>query len=279
MQGNALCAESLEVQGWRFRTSEPVLLPRLRRLALEDCRFEASWWGLTPSPIGLIDMFGLQPAALQTLHVQCCLSTGGNWSEAGTQLAAGLFAFSRLTSLSFAGSCFINDAIAAEAGGLAAIAHLDLSTPHACRLPPCGRGRGHLPPAAATALLAGSSRGGLRSSLRSLTLRGQAELDDAAVAALSALTALTRLDLGLPGTGWDSQLGDGGVQALGRGLTNLRVLRIGECRLAQRGCAALGRLTSLTGALTSVAVKPNNDETAALTAVLTLPLTLSMTPS
>jgi hypothetical protein len=94
-------------------------------------------------------------------------------------------------------------------------------------------------------------RGGLRSSLRSLTLRGQADIGDGGAAALAALTALTRLDIALPQTGWDVGLGDAGAQALGRGLTGLQVLRLGECWLAQRGCAAIGRLTRLTGALLS----------------------------
>ena len=253
-------AESLEVQRWCFHVSRPVALPQLQRLVLEDCHLDADWWGpgpaplcLMPSSLGLIGLFGLQPAAMRTLHVQCCRTVGSNSFDAGGQLVAGLAACSRLTNLSFAGSDFVNDAVAAETRSLAALAHLDLSTRHACRLSrrlpstPGERSWCRLSPAGATALVAGP-RTGLRSGLQSLTLRGQANLDDGAATALSQLTALTRLDMALPGTGWDVQLGDAGAQALGRGLTNLRVLRLGECRLAQRGCAALGRLTRLTGA-------------------------------
>ena len=243
-------AESLEIRGWCFR-AEAVKLPRLRQLVLTDCRFElASWDALhrleTPT-VGLVALLGLQPAALTTLHVHCCIAAG-----AGPQLAVGLRGFSRLTSLSFAGSSFVCDEVAAEAGGLAALADLDLSSPHACRHPQHGRPFastwGQLSPAAAAALVAGPL-GGLRSSLRSLTLRGQAAIGDSGATALSTLTALTRLDIGMPHAGWDVGLGDPGAQALARGLTSLRVLRLEECRLAQRGCAALGRLTCLTGAL------------------------------
>ena len=246
--GNQCRAESLEVHRWCFCAGQSVALPRLQRLVLVDCRFETGPRDVTdsnyaPGSAGLVAVFGLQPAALRTLHVQCCIAAGAGFSQPGAQLSAGLAAFSRLTSLSFAGSDFVSDAVATEAGALPALAHLDLSTPHACsrRLPLWPR----LSPAAPAAL---ASRGGLRSSLRSLTLRGQADIGDSGAAAISALTALTRLDVALPQTGWDVGLGDAGAQALGRGLTGLQVLRLGECWFAQRGCAVIGRLTRLTGA-------------------------------
>ena len=257
------CAEILEITGWCFRAGWTVELPQLQQLALTDCRFEPASWepaAFKDPTVSLVALFGLQPAALQTLHVQCCVAVGAGFHIS----CSGLAAFSGLTSLSLAGSDFVCDPVAAEAGGLAALAHLDLSSPYVCdcsrRLPPSTRGsRGQLSPGFAAALLAGPPREGLRSSLRSLTLRGQAEVTDAAVAALSTLTALTRLDMALLPTGWDIELGDAGAQALGRGLTDLRVLRLGECRRAQRGCAALGRLTRLTGAPRSiVAVVPHN---------------------
>ncbi len=252
-------AESLEVRGWCFH-AEAVKLPQLRRLVLTNCRFELAPWDalhrLETSTVGLVALLGLQPAVLTTLHVHCCVAAG-----TGPQLAIGLRGFSRLTSLSLAGSIFVCDEFAAEAGGLAALVDLDLSTPHACRHPKRGgpfasSTWGQLSPAAAAALVAGP-RGGLRSSLRSLTLRGQAGIGDSGAAALSGLTALTRLDIGMPHAGLDVGLGDQGAQALARGLTNLRVLRLGECRLDQRGCAALGRLTRLTGALVPGLLRPS----------------------
>jgi len=250
-------AESLEIRGWCFR-AEAVKLPQLRRLVLTDCRLEPASWDaatLETATLSLVALFGLQPAALTTLDVHCCIAAGAGMFGACPQLAIGLRGFSRLTSLSFAGSNFVCDELAAEAGGLAALDDLDLSTPDACRHPQHGQPSaspwGQLSPAAAAALVAGPL-GGLRSSLRSLTLRGQAGIGDSGAAALSGLAGLTRLNIGMPHAGWDVGLGDAGAQALARGLTNLRVLRLGECRLAQRGCAALGRLSRLTGALCCV---------------------------
>ena len=242
------------MQRWCFRAT-PVKLPQLQRLVLTDCRLELASWDvakLEASTVSLVALFGLEPAALTTLHVRCCVAGGAGRFGTCPQLAAGLAEFSRLTSLSFAGSDFVCDAVAAEVGGLAALADLDLSSPHACRHAQHGRplagACGQLSPAAATALVTGSrGGGGLRHTLRSLTLRGQAGIKDSGAAALGGLTALTRLDIGMPPASWDVGLGDAGAQAVARGLTNLRILRLGEGRLAQRGCAALGRLTRLTG--------------------------------
>ena len=241
-------AESLEVQRWCFRATA-VKLPRLQRLVLTSCRLEPASRDAT-SAVGLVDLFGLQPAALTTLHVHCCVTAGAGMFGTCPHLAADLGGFSRLTSLSFAGSDFVCDEVAAEAGGLAALVDLDLSSPHACRQSQHGRpfvgAWGQLSPTAAKALVAGPS-GELRSSLRSLTLRGQAGIGDSGATAVSKLMALTRLDMGMPQAGWDVRLSDAGAQALARGLTNLQVLRLGQCGIAQRGCAALGRLTRLTG--------------------------------
>ena len=151
-----LCgAESLEVHRWCFRAGWLVALPHLQRLMLVDCRFEPGPRfpvDCTPRSVALGALFGLQPAALRTLHVQCCVAAGAGFPEAGAQLVSGLAAFSRLTSLNFAGSDFVSDSLAGEAGALPALAHLDLSTPHACsrRLPLWPR----LSPAAPAALVA-----------------------------------------------------------------------------------------------------------------------------